>query len=645
MYKLIFKKRLFKTANRYASRWLVLSIDCFLVLYTFVFAYLIRFNFTLDFSITDFYIQQPVVLVLSLASFMFIGSYKGVVRHTGFQDATNVLYAVSLTAILLTLFVFVNVSLQIYPEFTIPFSIIVIHYLLNVVILIAGRFVFKILYRWAVLDLRTQTNVIIYGAGDSGFITHSVLAKDTKNGFNVIGFIDDNSTKVGKTIDGVMVFNSSVLTKEFIEKHRLKEVIVSIQNISPSRLMKITDGLISHKVKVKIVPSMNLWIDGELNVGQIKQVKIEDLLERAPIELENPDINIELSAKVVFITGAAGSIGSEIARQVGACKTKTLVLIDQAESPLYDLQQEFIHSKTANFVAEVADVTDQRRMQQLFELYKPQIVFHAAAYKHVPLMEENPYEAIRVNVSGTKCLADLSINFKVDKFVMVSTDKAVNPTNVMGATKRVAEMYISSLENTGKTKFITTRFGNVLGSNGSVIPLFKKQIETGGPITVTHKNITRYFMTIPEACQLVLEAGVMGKGGEIYVFDMGESVKIYDVAKKMIQLSGLHFPEDIDITISGLRPGEKLFEELLSNGENTQPTHHDKIMIAQISDFNKAEVKQKIEAICSARIDTFQIDNLAMVTLLKDLVPEYISNNSVYEKLDKIKEDNLVPIL
>lgn len=638
----MFKKQLLKSTEQYASHWLVLVIDCFLVLQAFVLAYLIRFNFTLNFSITDLYVQLPVVLVLSLVSFLFVGSYKGVVRHTGVKDAINVVYSASLISLLLAVLVIINGWIQIFPKFTIPFSIIVIHYLLNVVILIASRFVFKILYRWAVLDLKTQTNVIIYGAGDSGFITHSVLVKDTKNGFNVIGFIDDNSTKVGKTIDGVMVFNSSVLTKEFIVKHRLKEVIVSIQNISPSRLMKITDGLISHKVKVKIVPSMKLWIDGELNVGQIKQVKIEDLLERAPIELENPDIKRELSAKVVFITGAAGSIGSEIARQVGTCKTKKLVLIDQAESPLYELQQEFISSKTTNFVAEVADVRDQRRMQQLFELYKPQLVFHAAAYKHVPLMEDNPYEAIRVNICGTKRLADLAIHHNVDKFVMVSTDKAVNPTNVMGATKRVAEMYISSLENTGKTKFITTRFGNVLGSNGSVIPLFKKQIESGGPITVTHKEITRYFMTIPEACQLVLEAGIMGKGGEIYVFDMGESVKIYDVAKKMIQLSGLRFPEDIDIKISGLRSGEKLYEELLANGENTLPTHHDKIMIAKSADFNKAEVKEQIEDIC---LDTMQVDNLEMVTLIKNLVPEYISNNSVYEKLDKSKEDNLVHIL
>ena len=626
------RKKLLKTTNKFTSPWLVLAIDCILVLQTFVFAYFIRFNFTLDFDSKEFFIQQPFVLVLALISFYAIGSYKGVIRHTGVKDALNVVKALSLLVVLLIVVVLINNKSGVFPNFTIPLSIIIVHYLLNIVVLISSRFVFKVLYRNIMLDFKSNTNVLIYGAGDSGFITHSALVKDTKQGFNIVGFIDDNKSKIGKTIDGVMVYSSKVLTREFILRNRIREVIVSIQNIKPSRLMEITDRLISQNVKVKIVPAMELWIDGELNIGQIKQIKIEDLLERAPIVLNNPVIKRELKNKVVFITGAAGSIGSEIARQVARCNAKQLILIDQAESPLYDLQQEFVNSKTSNFVAEVADVRDPLRMQQLFELYKPEILFHAAAYKHVPLMEENPYEAIRVNVGGTKRLADLALSYKVDKFVMVSTDKAVNPTNVMGATKRVAEMYISSLVNTGKTKFITTRFGNVLGSNGSVIPLFKKQIAAGGPLTVTHKDITRYFMTIPEACQLVLEAGIMGKGGEIYVFDMGESVKIYDVAKNMIQLSGLKFPEDINIEISGLRPGEKLYEELLANDENTLPTYHDKIMIAKVADFNKAEVKEKIEGICTA---TSQVDNIEIVSLLKKLVPEYISNNSVYEELDK----------
>jgi len=626
------RRFLLHNANKYASRWVVLAIDLFLVLQTFVLAYLIRFNFSLNFDTQDFLYQQPIVLSLALVSFLIIGSYKGVVRHTGVKDATNVMYSVSLLAGLLVVLVLINRTIGAFPAFTIPLSIIVIHYLLNVVVLIASRFIFKVLYRKVISDFKPNTNIIIYGAGDSGFITHSALVKDTSHHFNVIGFIDDNPSKVGKTIDGVMVYASDVLTRAFILKNKLREVIVSIQNIKPSRLMQITDDLIAHNVKVKIVPAVEKWIDGELNIGQIKQVKIEDLLERAPIEIGNPVVKSDLRNKVVFVTGAAGSIGSEIASQITRCNVKQLILIDQAESPLYDLQQEFVQSGQNSFTSVVADIRDEKRMQQLFEEYNPQMIFHAAAYKHVPLMEDNPYEAIRVNVCGTKLLADLSVSHNVEKFVMISTDKAVNPTNVMGTTKRVAEMYTSSIANTGKTKFITTRFGNVLGSNGSVIPLFKKQIAAGGPITVTHKDITRFFMTIPEACQLVLEAGVMGKGGEIYVFDMGDSVKIYDVAIKMIQLSGLNFPEDIDIKISGLRPGEKLYEELLANDENTISTYHDKIMIAKVPQIDTELVKGKIEEIC---IINREANNYKVVSLLKDLVPEYVSKNSIYEKLDK----------
>jgi len=625
------KRILLVNANKYASRWLVLSIDLLLVIQTFVFAYLITFNFSFSFDVKDFFIQLPIVLALALISFLIIGSYKGVVRHTGVKDAMNVMHAITLLAILLVLVVLLNNKIQLLPSFNIPFPIIIVHYLLNLVVLIASRFVFKIVYRTLISDIKPHTNILIYGAGDSGFITHSALVKDTSNRFNVIGFIDDNATKIGKKIDGVMIYSSDILTREFVLRNRVKEVIVSIQNIKPGRLMEITDDLIAYNVKVKIVPAVDKWIDGEFNLGQIKQVKIEDLLDRAPIEIDNPIVKSDLSTKVIFVTGAAGSIGSEIARQLYRCNLKHLILIDQAESTLYDLQQEFVQKESLNFTSEVADVRDKYRMQQLFEKYKPEIIFHAAAYKHVPLMEGNPYEAIRVNVSGTKLLADLAVANGVERFVMVSTDKAVNPTNVMGTTKRIAEMYTSCLSNKGKTKFITTRFGNVLGSNGSVIPLFKKQIEAGGPLTVTHKDITRYFMTIPEACQLVLEAGVMGKGGEIYVFDMGASVKIYDVALKMIQLSGFKFPEDIDIKISGLRPGEKLYEELLANNENTQPTYHEKIMIAKTPALNAKEVTLKIDEICNVNKE---IDSFKVVSLLKELVPEYVSKNSIYERLD-----------
>jgi len=337
--------------------------------------------------------------------------------------------------------------------------------------------------------------------------------------------------------------------------------------------------------------------------------------------------------KVILVTGAAGSIGSEISRQLSVYNHKHLVLVDHAESPLYDLQQELIQKDCKNFTSIVADVRDEVRMNEIFEEFKPQKVFHAAAYKHVPLMEMSPYEAVKINIGGTKNIADLSIKHKIERFVMVSTDKAVNPTNVMGATKRVAEMYISCLSNSKNhtTKFTTTRFGNVLGSNGSVIPLFKRQIENGGPLTVTHKDITRYFMTIPEACQLVLEAGTMGKGGEIYIFDMGKSVKIYDIAKRMIYLSGLQYPDDIDIKITGLRPGEKLYEELLADGENTTPTYHEKIMIAKNQNIDYTFVNSKIQELC---LSNQSHNNRETVLLIKEIVPEYISNNSIYEKLD-----------
>ncbi len=409
-------------------------------------------------------------------------------------------------------------------------------------------------------------------------------------------------------------------------------MIVSIQNISSSNLLEKVDKLLSKSLKVKIVPPVKNWIDGTLEAAQIKEIKIEDLLGRKVINIENSLLKNEFDQKVILITGAAGSIGSEIARQVSNYNYTKLILVDQAESPLYDLQQEFKQEKKKEVAFIIADIREERRMTSIFKEYTPDIIFHAAAYKHVPLMENNPYEAVNVNVCGTRLVMDLSLKYNAEKFVMVSTDKAVNPTNVMGATKRIAEMYATSIQNKGETKFITTRFGNVLGSNGSVIPLFKKQIEKGGPLTVTHKEITRYFMTIPEACQLVLEAGAMGKGGEIYVFDMGKSIKIFDLAQNMIQLSGLKYPEDIDIKITGLRPGEKIYEELLANDENTVQTYNDKIMIAKVRGFDLNSVQNEIIELCTISKSCNAIE---IVKKIKSIVPEYKSQNSQYEALDK----------
>ncbi|AUC22226.1 polysaccharide biosynthesis protein [Polaribacter sejongensis] len=629
-----------RTLNKYASKWLVLLIDIFLVFTSFFIAYFIRFNVSFNFNFSNLLNQIPYVLGFALISFLTVGSYKGIIRHTGIRDAFNVFIASSLVCLLLLLAVTFNVFFKVIDSFYIPKSIIIIHYLVTTLVLILSRFIFKAFFEVLSTELDTIHNVLIYGAGDSGIIAFSALNRDKKNNYDVIGFIDDNKNKIGKKIDRVKIHNPKHITKQFIEKHAVDEVIISIQNIKSNRLLAITDKFIDLDIDVKIVPPLSKWIDGDLNANQIRQIKIEDLLDRAPIIIDNPIVQREVNDKVILVSGAAGSIGSEISRQLSLYNCKMIILIDQAESPLYDLQQELIQKGITNFVAIVSDVRDRFKVERIFKKYKPQRVFHAAAYKHVPLMEKSPYEAIKVNVLGTKNLADLSVEYKIERFVMVSTDKAVNPTNVMGASKRIAELYISCVsKKSKKTKFTITRFGNVLGSNGSVIPLFKRQIENGGPLTVTHKKITRYFMTIPEACSLVLEAGTMGKGGEIYIFDMGKSVKIFEIAKRMIYLSGLRYPEDIDIKITGLRPGEKLYEELLADGENTTKTYHDKIMIAKTQKIDNSIVKIKIDDL-SLNFD--KLNNSELVALMKTLVPEYVSNNSEFEILDvKLKEVNI----
>ncbi|GBF21939.1 UDP-N-acetyl-alpha-D-glucosamine C6 dehydratase [Arenibacter sp. NBRC 103722] len=618
-------------AQKYTSKWIVLAIDLTLIAITFVFSYLIRFNLTLNFDSDKLLLQLPVVMVISLVAFLITGSYKGVVRHTGVRDVYNIFNAICLSSIITIFMVILNREMDIMEDFTVPLSIIIIHSLLNFIALTASRYVFKTAYYNFIKQFKITKNVLIYGAGESGILTQNALTSHTGSVSKVVGYIDRDNEKVGKNINGVRVYGPEVLTNYFIKSNDISEIIFSIQNIDQNKLRALVEELVDFPVQVKIVPPIEDWINGELKLSQIKQVQIEDLLDRVPINIKNKRIANELRDKVIFVTGGAGSIGSELVRQIANCEYKSLIVIDQAESALYDLQQELKQNGFHNFVPIVGDIRDKNRMSALFQEYRPHMVFHAAAYKHVPLMEYNSYEAIKINVAGTKVIVDLSLDNNVDKFIFVSTDKAVNPTNVMGATKRIAEMYISCAEQYKKTKFITTRFGNVLGSNGSVIPLFKKQIENGGPLTVTHKDITRYFMTIPEAAQLVLEAGGMGQGGEIFIFDMGESVKIFDLAKNMIKLSGLRYPEDIDIKITGLRPGEKLYEELLANGEDTMPTYHKKIMISKSRELLYEETKSKINELCVSNM----FFNENTVKLMKEIVPEYVSNNSDLCKLDK----------
>ena len=622
---------LHKISQKYASKWLIMLLDLLVVLFTFFIAYLIRFNFSIDFDIKLLLNQLPFVALAAFISFLSVGSHKGVVRFTGYKDIINIIIGVNILATILIISTFLSRKLNFDDVFNISGSIIYIHLLLNILFLTGFKLFIKSLYNNLMQDFKTTKRVLIFGAGNAGMITYDAINNDSKNGYEVIGFIDDNEQKVGKKINLLKVYSLDKINKKFVTNNDVEEVIISIQNIESSRLLQITGQLFTLGLKVKIVPPVQHWIDGDLSLGQIKEVNIEDLLGRQQISIKNSALIDEYDNQIIFITGAAGSIGSELARKVSEYQYKKLILIDSAESSLYNIEQELNRNEKSNFTAVVADIRDYNRMEQLFDLYKPKLVFHAAAYKHVPLMENNPYEAVSVNIIGTKNIGNLAVKHAVNKFILISTDKAVNPTNVMGASKRIAELYVNCLKGKGQTKFITTRFGNVLGSNGSVIPLFKKQIEAGGPLTVTHREISRYFMTIPEACQLVLEAATMGHGGEIFVFDMGKSIRIYDLAINMIILSGLRFPEDIDIKITGLRPGEKIYEELLADGENTKSTYHEKIMIAKTKKINISEIENKIQNLCLVNT---KIQNLEIVSLIKDIIPEYVSNNSAYEVLD-----------
>jgi FlaA1/EpsC-like NDP-sugar epimerase len=632
------RRILSKYTGIYASRYLVLLIDFMLMSIAFFLTWFIRFNFQpIEFANFPILNSYFFVAFIYLVYFLVFQTYVGIIRYTGYIDTIKIFQAC--VAAVGTIFLgvyFYKVSFH-YESYFMPIGVIVIHALFTLFNLISTRVLFKVVYISLIGETRKgKKNILIYGAGQSGVLTLNTLTADPKSGVSVVGFIDDNHSKKGKSLMGVKIYSPEQVFESIIDKHQVEEVIIAIQNISSNKKSNLVTQFIERNLQVKNVPPIERWINGELSLKQIKSVRIEDLLSREPIQLNTENIYQNISNKTVLISGAAGSIGSEIARQVVGYKPKLIIFVDQAESPMYELELnlrnkiERLHVST-KFI--IADVSNKCAMDRIFNDYKIDKIFHAAAYKHVPLMEANPYEAIRVNALGTKNMADLAIQYKVDKFVMISTDKAVNPTNIMGASKRIAEMYIQSLASLDnhQTAFITTRFGNVLGSNGSVIPLFKKQIEKGGPVTVTHPDITRYFMTIPEACQLVLEAGCMGAGGEIYIFDMGESVKIIDVARKMIKLSGLELGKDIQIEISGLRPGEKLYEELLSDAENTLPTHHSKIKIAQIEAQSHAHIQSEFEKLLAA---FNQNNHLVLVAQIKSLVKEYVSNNSVYETLD-----------
>lgn len=612
-------------------RWSILIIDTFICAFALGLAFVIRFDFASipENDARNLPYDFLAVLGIRIISFAVSKTYKGVVRYTSTRDTIRI-FSVIVTGSLIV-FILNLICLYSLGYYFIPNSVLIIDALVSLFLMISSRLAIKALYFEIKNPAREKMNVIIYGAGESGIITKRTLDRDAAIKYRVVGFIDDDEKKHGRSMEGVFVYGQSKM-EELIKVNEVEFVIISIQKISIKKKNQITDICLENNIRVLNVPPAAKWINGELSFNQIKSIRIEDLLEREPIKLDTEQIQSELKNKIILITGAAGSIGSELARQCSKFSPKKIYLLDQSESPLHELDLEF-SDKLIKPPYEVimADVRNYDRMKNVFNTFKPQIVFHAAAYKHVPMMENNPSESILTNVLGTKTLADLSHEHKVERFVFVSTDKAVNPTNVMGASKRIAEIYIQSLGKNSGTKFITTRFGNVLGSNGSVIPRFKKQIEQGGPITITHPDITRYFMTIPEATQLVLEAAAMGKGGEIFVFDMGDSIKIVDLARKMILLVGMKEGKDISIVYTGLRPGEKLYEELLANNENTLATHHGQILIGKVREYDYNDVKVIIEELIKS-FDTQ--DNEAIVQRMKDLVPEYISNNSIFQKLD-----------
>ena len=618
--------------------WMILAMDVVMIGLSLLLAYALRYDFSsrvLDSA--TMWRTMGLTMVVSLVFFKMFRTYSSVLRLSSFVDIARIFMAlfVSYTAVALACMMaplVTDIRLA-------PVNVILMAFIINFALMASSRVIVKMMFETIKAGGSSQTNIFIYGAKEAGVNIAKSLRVSMRERYRLRGFIADEPDLYDKLIMGVRVFPNDENLFDILAQKGVKTIIVSPAKRNELKKEENLDRFLKHNIKLLTAPPLSEWNQRGLESGDIKEIQIEDLLQRDPIQIDIRKVASHLEGKRVMITGAAGSIGSEIMRQVATFNPYKLILVDQAETPLHDIRLELM-DKWRNLDAEtiVADIANQTRMEAIFKEFRPQYIFHAAAYKHVPMMEDNVSESIQTNVAGTRILADLAVKYKAEKFVMISTDKAVNPTNVMGCSKRICEIYVQSLakklqkEGGHVTQFITTRFGNVLGSNGSVIPRFKDQIRRGGPVTVTHPEIIRYFMTIPEACRLVLEAGSMGNGGEIYIFDMGKPVKIVDLAKRMISLSGR---TDVKIEFTGLRHGEKLYEELLNVKELTKPTYHEKIMIATVREYDYDEVKDRIQHLIDV---SYSYDQMKIVAAMKDLVPEFISKNSCFEALDKKEE-------
>ena len=625
-------KNFIKSLGIVSSVWIFL-VDLLCVFFAGLLAMWLRSDFTglqpALFVPTDYLVVPLVIVAIRILFFFAFKTYKTIVRYTNTKDVFRILFANLAGS---ATFVIINlISYAITEKFVVPHSVVVMEFFISMMAMVFYRLTFKMLYLETVNPAKNKRDIVIVGAGAAGLTTKRALDQDAQSKYNVLAFFDSDPAKVGKKIEDVEVFDYNKLG-DYLSKHRINFMIIAIQNLPAGKKNEITEIGLQYGTKVLVVPPVVKWINGELSFKQIKKVKIEELLERGQIVLDTERIEKDLFGKTVLITGAAGSIGSEIVRQVMKYGYKRLILIDNAETPVFFLRNEcYAANGLKDIDIEIVNIRDVAKMEEIIARERPSIIYHAAAYKHVPMMEENVGAAIKTNVEGTRRLADLAVKYGVQKFVMVSTDKAVNPTNVMGASKRIAEIYVQSLNfQQDTTRFITTRFGNVLGTNGSVIPIFRRQIAEGGLVTVTHPDITRYFMTIPEACQLVINAGAMGNGGEIFIFDMGKPIRIYDLAVKMIKLSGLTLGKDIQIAFTGLRPGEKLYEELLANKENTIETPNPKIMIAKVRTYQYDEVVKEIDDLIALKNG----DPFAIVRKMKEIVPEYVSKNSQFAAVE-----------